>query len=143
MPILSQLVLLCYRFSYSFQFCSQDRIRTCDRYHQLWTQYLRESRWHVTLHFRGVFLSPLDYKNGDLCLTYDHPYASFLMLLALHYCKYHLSCAPIHGFPRHPNGFYCTIGSQVTAVVPQGFEPRFHGPKPCVLPIRRGDNLDF
>ena len=25
-------------------------------------------------------------------------------------------------------------------VVPQGFEPQFHGPKPCVLPIRRGNN---
>ena len=26
-------------------------------------------------------------------------------------------------------------------VVPQGFEPRFHGPKPCVLPIRRGNRI--
>ena len=26
-------------------------------------------------------------------------------------------------------------------VFPQGFEPRFRGPKPRVLPIRRGENL--
>lgn len=75
-------------------------------------------------------------KSGDLMLTYDYPYVSFLVSLALHYCKYHLSYAPIRGISRIPQwlllyyqessnrcsqGRIRTFTRYVLFTVPQGF----------------------
>ena len=43
------------------------------------------------------------------------------------------------GTARFQNGVTSRCDSSSIFVVPQGFEPRFRGPKPRVLPIRRGN----
>lgn len=42
--------------------------------------------------------------------------------------------------PVFKTGSQAAVITLPIIVVPQGFEPQFHGPKPCVLPIRRGNN---
>ena len=56
--------------------------------------------------------------------THDHPYVSFLLSLALHHCKYNLTCAAVHESSEILTAVTVNYRSQVTAVVPQGFEPR-------------------
>ena len=64
-------------------------------------------------------------KGAEICKpTHDHPYVSFLLSLALHHCKYNLTCAAVHESSEILTAVTVNYRSQVTAVVPQGFEPR-------------------